>query len=350
MWVREIIAIRGATTCEANTKDAVLRATEELLTALLAANNLTEKDLISIIFTGTPDITAAFPALAARTLGLQEVPLLGAQELAVEGAPKLCVRVLLHAHVALSRHEIKHLYLHGAQVLRPELAVGRASDRELCIAIDGPAGAGKSTVARNLAQELNLRYLDTGAMYRALTWQALVKGIDLQDESALTKLLEASRFALEGASLLTLNGEPLGEEIRSPQVNDAVSRVAQVSAVRQVMVRKQQEIAETCGIVMEGRDIGTEVMPTAPIKIFLVADHAERARRRQLEMQSQGHAALLTEVAEQIKARDDKDSTRAASPLRKAPDAVTIDCTFLSPAEVVQAILRLVWQEAHARI
>lgn len=348
--MREIIAIRGATTCEANTKDAVLRATEELLTALLEANNLTEKDLISIVFSGTPDITAAFPAQAARTLGLQEVPLLGTQELAVEGAPELCVRVLVHAETALSRREVKHVYLRGARVLRPELAIDGEGHRKLCIAIDGPAGAGKSTVARILAAELSLRYLDTGAMYRALTWQALDRGLDLKDESALTQLLSEMRFALEGTSHLTLNGALLGEEIRSPQVNEAVSRVAQVSAVRRVMVRKQQEIAQIGGIVMEGRDIGTKVMPDAPIKIFLVADHVERARRRQIEMQSQGHRALLTDVAEQIKMRDDKDSTRTASPLRKAPDAVTIDCTLLRPGEVAQAILKLVLRETHAYI
>lgn len=348
--VREIIAIRGATICEANTRDAVLRATEELLTALLDANGLKDKDLVSIVFTGTPDITAAFPALAARTIGLSDVPLLCAQELAVEGAPTLCVRVLVYAETCLSRQEVKHLYLNGAHVLRPELALKRARRNRLSIAIDGPAGAGKSTVARSLAEVLNLRYLDTGAMYRALTWQALKLGVDLEDDRALTALLEEMRFTLEGASRLTLNGEPLGEEIRSPQVNQAVSRVAQCSSVRKIMVSKQQEIAGLGGIVMEGRDIGTEVLPDAPIKVFLVADHAERARRRQLEMQSQGHVAPLTNIAEQIKERDNKDSTRMASPLRKAADAVTIDCTLLSLEEVVQTIMKLVAVETHASI
>lgn len=351
MWVREIIiAIRGATTCETNTKDAVLSATEELLTSLLEANQLMEKDLVSIVFTGTPDITAAFPAQAARTMGLRRVPLLCAQELAVEGALELCVRVLVHAETCLSRQEIKHLYLRGAQVLRPELALRDRARSRLSIAIDGPAGAGKSTVAKTLAEKLNLLHLDTGAMYRALTWQALKRGINLQDEQSLLQVLEELHFALEAASRLTLNGNPLGEEIRSPQVNQEVSRVAQFASIRKLMVAKQQEIAEHGDIVMEGRDIGTEVMPQAPVKIFLVADHAERARRRQLEMQSQGHLAPLTDIALQIMERDSKDSTRNASPLRKASDAVTIDCTFLSPTEVVQAIMEIISKQTHARI
>ncbi len=220
----------------------------------------------------------------------------------------------------------------------------------LSVAIDGPAGSGKSTVARTLAGELGLRYLDTGAMYRALTWQALERGLDLRDERALVILLGELRFALVCGSCLTLNGEPLSEEIRSPHVNQEVSRVAEFSSVRKLMVAKQQEIATGGGIVMEGRDIGTEVMPDAPIKIFLDADHEERARRRLIELQARGHTAPLTDVARQIQERDNKDSTRLASPLRKAADAVTIDCTLLSPDQVVQAIIKIVAQQANASL
>jgi len=346
-WVREMFAIRGATTCGADTKDAVLTATAELLKALLEANQVSEPDIVSIVFTATPDITTAFPAEAARLIGLHAVPLLGAQELAVTGAPSLCVRVLLHVQASRPKADVRHVYLHGAHVLRPELALALPQQRQLAIAIDGPAGAGKSTVARSLAERLGLRYLDTGAMYRALTWQTLKRGIAVGDEVHVTSLAEELQFVLQDDSSLTLNGQPLGDEIRSPHVNSEVSRVAGYSGVRKAMVCKQRAMAQDGGIVMEGRDIGTEVMPDAPIKVFLVADHRERARRRQLELQSLGHTAAVTEVAAQIEERDIKDSTRTASPLRAAADAVTIDCTHLSPQEVVQTILHLVARKTY---
>jgi len=210
------------------------------------------------------------------------------------------------------------------------------------VAIDGPAGAGKSTVAKQLASLLDLRYLDTGAMYRALTWLALEQHVDLDDEASLTALAETLDFGLDEASRITLDGQAIGEEIRTPRVSQLVSLVSSYPRVRHVIVAKQRSIALAGGIVMDGRDIGTTVMVDAPVKIFLIADLAERAKRRQIEMRALGHQTELADVTEQMRQRDFLDSTRATSPLHPADDAVILDTTDLLPHEVIDRILAIV--------
>ncbi|MBS3950073.1 MAG: (d)CMP kinase [Peptococcaceae bacterium] len=210
------------------------------------------------------------------------------------------------------------------------------------VAIDGPAGAGKSTVAKQLAQQLNLRYLDTGAMYRALTSLALELQIDLENEAALTVLAETLEFGLDEASRLTLGGQAISEEVRTPRVSQFVSLVSSYPLVRHVIVAKQRTIALAGGIVMDGRDIGTTVMIDAPVKIFLIADLDERAKRRQLELRALGHMTELADLTQQMQQRDYLDSTRATSPLRPADDAVIIDTTELLPHEVIDKILEIV--------
>lgn len=213
--------------------------------------------------------------------------------------------------------------------------------KPLNIAIDGPSAAGKSTVAKAVAARLGLRYLDTGAMYRALTCIVLRSGLDPADEDGITALAADLHFELDERSQLVLDGEILGEEIRTPAVTANVSLVSSHVRVREAVVAMQQEIALGGGIVMDGRDIGTVVMPQAELKVFLTADAAERARRRWLEMTAKGYTLSREEIEADIRRRDDFDSSRAASPLRPASDSVILDTTSLSLEQVVDAIIAL---------
>jgi len=214
------------------------------------------------------------------------------------------------------------------------------------IAIDGPAGAGKSTIARILAEKLGFIYIDTGAMYRAITYAALQNHIPLDDSAGLKELAARTRIDLvrsgAGAQLVLLDGRDVSEEIRSPLVSQKVSLVASHPGVREALVRKQQQMAECQDVVMDGRDIGTVVLPNADVKIYLTASLAERARRRYEEMRAKGYAGTYDQVKADVEARDDLDQNRAVSPLRAAPDAVCLDTTDSTPEEIVQRILQLI--------
>jgi cytidylate kinase len=211
------------------------------------------------------------------------------------------------------------------------------------IAIDGPAGAGKSTVARLVARELGYLYIDTGAMYRMVTLQALRSGIDLNDAEALTMVAENSAIRLtadpENLSRAYLAGEDVTVAIRSPEVSRAVSLVAGVPGVRRQMVELQRATAVNGGVVMEGRDIGTTVLPGAEVKFFMTATPGERARRRGLELQAGGYQVNLDELEEEIMERDLLDSTRELAPLAPAPDAEIIDCSTMAVEQVVKMIV-----------
>lgn len=221
---------------------------------------------------------------------------------------------------------------------------GRGPDR-VVIAVDGPSGSGKSTVARGVARALGLRYLDTGAMYRAVTWAVLQRGVDPADATAVGDL--AATVLLEmgtdpAAPGVAVDGTDASVAVRSEPVTAAVSAVSAVPTVRTAMVRRQQELIGDGGIVVEGRDIGTTVAPDATLKIFLTADPAARARRRGLEIAGDElDAAALDRTREDLLRRDAADSGRAASPLTQAADAVVIDSTDLSPDEVVARVLEL---------
>jgi CMP/dCMP kinase len=206
------------------------------------------------------------------------------------------------------------------------------------IAIDGPAGAGKSTIARNLAERLGFVYIDSGAMYRAVALWADREGVSLDDSHRLEQLALAADIALLPLRKVHLNGEDVSDAIREPDVAVAASRVAAIGAVRAALVTKQQRMADSANVVMEGRDIGTVVFPDARVKIFLDADPDERVKRRSGEQPD----VPAQQLAAQIRERDDRDRHRAQSPLIQAPDAVYLDSTGLTAGQVEEEILKLV--------
>lgn len=212
------------------------------------------------------------------------------------------------------------------------------------IAIDGPSGAGKGTIARVVAARLGYRHVDTGAMYRALAWMAIHEGLDLGDETALSTLAARVRFEV-GDGVVRVDGHDVSGAIRTPGIDRAAAAVARQPRVRAVLIERQRGLAAEGGVVMEGRDIGTVVFPAAPVKVFLDASPEERARRRASDpAHAAGREAAITDVATALAERDRSDRTREASPLTQAADAVAIDTTGVSIEDVVRHVLALVEQ------
>jgi cytidylate kinase len=214
------------------------------------------------------------------------------------------------------------------------------------IALDGPAGAGKSTIARRVAEALGILYLDTGAMYRAIGIKAVAQGLSPKDEAAIGAMLESTDLDIRfvaGTQEVWLDGVNVSEAIRTPEASRAASDVSTLPVVRRALVDLQRQIASRQSLIMDGRDIGTHVLPDARHKFFLTASVDERAHRRLLDLQNRGNqTATLDEVRADIEYRDRQDSERAFAPLRQAEDAILVDTTNLSIEEVVQTILGLI--------
>ena len=217
------------------------------------------------------------------------------------------------------------------------------------IAIDGPGGAGKSTIARRAAAELGFVYVDTGAIYRAVACAALSRGIDPSDEAAVSALLPSLQLELrwteDGVQHVWLNGADISSELRTPAVSTAASRVSALPVVRQFLLEQQRVVARTHDVIMDGRDIGTVVLPDADLKIYLTASAEERARRRCLELSERGTPKAYEEVLREINERDYQDMHRDIAPLREAEDAVRLDTSKLNFEESERALLSLIQEK-----
>jgi len=213
--------------------------------------------------------------------------------------------------------------------------------RDPVVTIDGPAGAGKSTVARLLAARLGYRLLDTGGMYRAIAWSVAQTGIDPDDSAAIARHLKSVTVSLDGDRFL-VNGRDVTSEIRSPEIGALTSRITAFASVRDAVTPLQRRLASAGGVVLEGRDTGTVVCPDAEVKFFLDASIETRARRRQMELAAAGRSVPLDAVRAEITVRDAQDRTRALAPLKKADDAIEVDTSARTTDEVVGAMLEAV--------
>lgn len=326
-------AIRGATTVPADTPEAIREAVGELLRAMRDKNALHDDEIVCLLFSNTPDIRSLYPAKAAREAGYVLPALFSAAEPEIEGALPLCIRVMI---LAEREGEVSHVYLRGASSLRKDLA-GYA------VALDGPSGSGKSTVAKLLAKKLNILYLDTGAMYRACALQAVREGVNSFTEEAVAPLMDTLDLRIEyrgGAQHTLLGGVDVSEDIRRPEVSMAASHISALQCVREKMVQMQRKIASEQSCVLDGRDIGTHVLPQAQFKFYVTASVPVRAKRRYDELRAKGFDVEYAAIEKEIEERDANDMNRTFSPLRRAEDAVLVDTSSMTVEEVVSFILQ----------
>lgn len=327
-----MIAIRGATTVDCDCAEQVKLRVKELLCEIMESNALSDGSIVCIMFSNTADIRSYYPAKAAREAGFYSCPLFSSLEPDIEGALKLCIRVMVFAENCA---QAKHIYLHGAAVLRKDIT------KIINIALDGPAGSGKSTVSKILGKKLNILCLDTGAMYRACALKCLKEGIPADDEGAVAGIMEDINLEVKfigGTQRTFLDGIDVSEEIRKPEISMLASTVAALGCVRRKMVALQREIAAKTSCILDGRDIGTNVLPDAKFKFYLTASPEVRARRRAEENKLKGFDSSYEQILKAIVERDNQDKNRKIAPLLVAKDAILVDSSSMTVDEVVAFI------------
>ncbi len=331
-------AIRGATTVSNDSPEEIRAVVKELLEKILLINKLNENDILCILFSNTADIRTLYPAKAAREAGFVHPALYSSLEPEIEGSLPFCIRVLLFVE---TNGDIKHIYLNGAKVLRKDLS-------KFTIALDGPSGSGKSTIAKALSKEYDILYLDTGAMYRACALKALNEGINITDVKAVESVIQDINLRIEylkGVQHTFLDEKDVSDDIRRPEISMAASQISALSCVRKKMVEMQRKIAESISCVLDGRDIGTAVLPNADFKFFITASSFIRAQRRYNELIAKGFPVDFDELKKEIELRDKNDSSRENSPLKMADDAILIDTSDMNISEVVDCIKRKIQEK-----
>ena len=325
--------IRGATTVAQDNKEEISSAVKALLDEVFESNGLQKEEISAFVFSLTSDIHSYHPAKAAREAGYDFAPLFAAVEPDIVGGLEKCIRLMLFCE--RQDKNVKHIYQKGATILRKDIS------EIYNIALDGPAGSGKSTIAKSLAKDYNILYLDTGAMYRACGLKALRLGVDPKDRAAVEKMLPDLNVKVEysgGMQHTILDGEDVSSAIRENAVSMAASSISAHPAVRVKMVEMQREIAKSMSCVLDGRDIGSTVLPDAKFKFYITADSKIRAMRRFKELEARGEKVNFDKLHAEIVARDKQDSEREFSPLVCAPDALVIDTSDMNVEQVVAAV------------
>ncbi len=332
-------AIRGATTVASDNAESIRSAVKELLNEIVALNKLKREQIICIMFSSTSDIKSFYPAKAARECGYSLCPLYSSLEPDIEGSLAKCIRVMV---LADGNFAPEHVYLNGAKILRRDIS------QIINIAVDGPAGSGKSTICRMVAARMGILHLDTGAMYRALALKCVRENADYAEKDAVKHITNKLNLKIEyenGKQKTVLDGEDVSELIRTPQVSLLASYVSAYSFVRQKMVSLQRELAKRTSCILDGRDIGTNVLPDCKFKFYLTATPEIRAKRRLEQDILNGSPRTYEEVLNEINERDFQDKNRAVAPLMQAPDAVVVDTSDMSLEQVAQSLIDNIQQK-----
>ena len=325
-----MIAIRGAVGAQ-NTASSIINQSKILLEEIIRVNKLDKKEIKCILFTATQDIDKAYPALAARYIGLNDTALVCLNEMLVEGQMQGVIRTTVFYNDDINKTDI---YLGKTKSLRKD----KYMDNNIKIAIDGPTSAGKSTIAKLLAQKLKINYVDTGSMYRALTLKVLNNNIDPKSEEDVVAIADKTKIDYFENHIF-LDGLCVDDKIRNELIDKNVSYVCQYRDVRKRLVSLQKEIASKSSVIMDGRDIGTVVLKDANYKFFLTASADVRAKRRYKEYIEKGLEVNFEDIKNDSIRRDDYDSHREVDPLVKASDAIEVNTDDKNIEETVELML-----------